>query len=273
MTQQRTVGLTVIHAVLIVLAALTLYPFLQMLNLSLKSIYQYQVNALGLTLPLHFDNYWHAWSVVRSYLWNSTLLTLVSTAGVVLFSSISAYTLARYRFPGRDAIFVALMALLMIPGVLTLIPSFLLVVRLGLSNTHWAIILPSWAAQAFNVFLLKTFFASLPEELFEAARIDGASHLALWMHIAVPLSKPMMGTVAILNVLGVWGDYVWPSLVLRDQRLWTVPLGLVFLSAQRNPNPGAEMAANVIAALPILLLFSLTVRTFIRGLTSGALKV
>ena len=121
--------------------------------------------------------------------------------------------------------------------------------------------------------MLRTFVESLPEELFEAARIDGAGHLQLYWHITVPLSAPVLSVLAILNVLQNWNDYIWPLLVIRENALRTIPLGLVYLKSAPVPDPGAEMASYVLASLPLLVLFVFTMRSFVQGLTTGALKV
>jgi ABC-type glycerol-3-phosphate transport system permease component len=123
------------------------------------------------------------------------------------------------------------------------------------------------------IFVLRTFIQSLPEELFEAGRMDGAGHMQLYWHIAVPLSAPVLSTLAILNVLQTWNDYIWPLLVIRENALRTVPLGLVYLKSSPIPDPGAEMASYVIASVPLLFLFLAAMKSFVQGLTTGALKV
>jgi len=162
---------------------------------------------------------------------------------------------------------------MMLPGILGLIPRFILIVQLGLVNSLWGLILVYWAWQVFMIFVLRTFLQSLPEELFEAARMDGAGHLQLYWHVAVPLSTPVLSVLAILNVLQTWNDYIWPLLVIRENALRTIPLGLVYLKSAPIPDPGAEMASYVIASLPLLAMFVFTMRTFVQGLTTGAIKV
>ncbi|MGC8890905.1 MAG: carbohydrate ABC transporter permease, partial [bacterium] len=207
---------------------------------------------------------------------NSGIVTTSSVFGVLLIGSVSAFTFARFNFPGKDLLFFAILSLLMIPGILTLVPSFLLVKRLGLLNTYWALILPYISGgQVFGIFILRSFIASLPEELFESARVDGASTLQTFFSIAIPLSKPILVTVAIMNILGTWNDYVWPLVTIPDGRLWTITVGIVSFSSQYG---GLEMwgpmfAGYVIASIPLIILFFFTMRYFIAGLTSGALKV
>jgi len=164
---------------------------------------------------------------------------------------------------------------LMIPGVLTLVPAFLLVKTLGLMNTYWALILPYIAGgQIFAIFVLRSFIASLPEELFEAARLDGASTMQAFRNIVIPLSKPILVTIAIMNVLGTWNDYIWPLVTIPDSKLWTISVGIVtFGSSFRGLESWGPMFAGfVIASVPMVILFLFTMRYFIAGLTSGAIK-
>ena len=162
--------------------------------------------------------------------------------GVLVIASISGFVFARYNFPGRELFFFAILALLMIPGVLTLVPAFLLVKNLGLINTYWALILPYMAGgQIFAIFILRSFIAGLPEELFEAARLDGASTLQAFRHIVIPLSKPILVTIAVMNVLGTWNDYIWPLVTISDSKLWTISVGIVtFGSSFRGWRVGGQ---------------------------------
>jgi multiple sugar transport system permease protein/raffinose/stachyose/melibiose transport system permease protein len=190
-------------------------------------------------------------------------------------ASVSVFVFARFNFPGREFLFFAVLALLMIPGVLTLVPAFLLIKSFGLLNTYWALILPYVSGgQIFAIFILRSFIASLPEELFESARLDGASTLQLFANIAVPLSKPTLVTIAIMNILGTWNDYIWPLVTIPDGRRWTISVGVVTFSNQYGglESWGPMFAGFVIASMPLIILFLFTMRYFIAGLTSGAIK-
>jgi multiple sugar transport system permease protein/raffinose/stachyose/melibiose transport system permease protein len=264
-----------IHIILLLLGILTFYPFVFTIVTSFKDNFQFIHNFWGVTWPIHLSNYKDAWSRISRYILNSGIVTTSSVFGVLLVASVSAFTFARFDFPGKDLLFFAILSLLMIPGILTLVPSFLLVKRLGLLNTYWALILPYISGgQVFAIFILRSFIASLPEELFESARVDGASTLQTFFSIAIPLSKPILVTVAIMNILGTWNDYVWPLVTIPDGRLWTITVGIVSFSSQYS---GLEMwgpmfAGYVIASIPLIVLFFFTMRYFIAGLTSGALK-
>jgi ABC-type glycerol-3-phosphate transport system permease component len=264
---------TLSHAALWLLLVLTLAPFGLMLVRSFKSFPQAMQTGLLPSLPLHYAGYLRAWDAIHQYVFNSLFVSVASLAGALLFASLSSYVFGRCNFPGRTLLFYWLITLMMLPGILGLIPRFILIVRLGMINSLWGLILVYWASQVFMIFVLRTFVESLPEELFEAARIDGAGHLQLYWDITVPLSAPVLSVLAILNVLQTWNDYIWPLLVIRDNALRTIPLGLVYLKSAPIPDPGAEMASYVLASVPLLVIFAFAMRSFVQGLTTGALKV
>jgi len=143
-----------------------------------------------------------------------------------------------------------------------------------LSNSWFGLFFPYWAGgQVIAIYILRVFFESLPEEMFEAARIDGASHIGLYWRITLPLSGSILSVIAIMNIIGTWNDYVWPMIVLAQEKKRTIAVGLTFLRDTRHPNPGVEMAAYVIASIPMFLLFLATMRTFVRGMQAGAIKM
>jgi len=264
-----------LHLLLIFLGICTFYPLLFTLFTSFKDNSQFYSTFWGPALPLHWSNYADAWRQLYPVLLNTVLVGVVSAFGVVFLASLAAYVFARHRFPGSSVFFYAIIALLMIPGVLTLIPLFLLVKDLGLLNTYWVLILPYIAGgQAFAIFVLRSFIAALPEEIFESARIDGADEFTIYRRIATPMAKPILGTLAILSLLSTWNDYIWPSVTLRNQDLWTISLKLVSFSSQwaSLQQYGPMFAGYVIASIPLLLLFMFTMRLFIEGLSTGALK-
>ncbi len=264
-----------IHLILAGLAILTFYPFVFMVITSFKTTPQFTHNFWGLVWPPELANYRDAWVRISPYILNSGFVSGISVIGVVTVASISAFVFARFNFPGREVLFFAILALLMIPGILTLVPAFLLIKRFGLLNTFWALILPYISGgQIFAIFILRSFIASLPEELFESARLDGASTLQAFTHLAIPLSKPILVTIAIMNILSTWNDYIWPLVTIPDGRRWTVSVGIVSFSSQYSglQNWGPMFAGFVIASVPLIILFLFTMRYFIAGLTSGAIK-
>ncbi len=249
-------------------------PVLIMFIRSWKTLPQVGRSQIFPTLPLHYGNYIEAWELVNRYLLNTIFVVVLSVIGVLLLSSITAFVFARYNFPGKNFLFILLLALLMIPGVIGFVPSIILVLKwFGLSNNYLGVLLPYWSGgQVFAIFVLRTFFESLPEEMYEAARLDGANHLDLYWRITLPLSGPILSVIAILNIIATWNDYVWPLIVLAQESKRTIAVGLTFLRDTKTPDPGVEMATYVIASIPMFILFLVTMKTFIRGLSSGAIK-
>ena len=275
MVGQRRLSVFNAYFVLGTLLFLTMIPYMVMVIRSFKSLNQTGISQVFPTLPLHYGNYVQAWGMISQFMLNSVAIVVLTLAGVLVLSTITGYVFARYRFPGREFLFWLIMALLMVPGIISLIPLFVFVASdLQLKNNYLGLLLPYWAGgQVFAIFVLRTFFQSLPEELYESARLDGAGHLRLYWNLTLPLSGPILSVIAILNILGTWNDYLWPLLIMTDVNMRTVTIGLTFLRDTAFPRPGVEMAAYVIASIPMFLLFLATMRTFIRGITAGALKL
>lgn len=262
-----------LNIVLVILAVFTLLPFLMMFNISFKSMAQFYYDPLGVTMPLRFDNYVRAAEVLWRPILNTAYVAILSIAGTLLTASLAAYAFARFRFPGSSLLFYLVIALMMIPGILLLVPRYVITARLGLAESFWGLIIPYIAGgQVFNVFVLKTFFASIPQELLDAARIDGANELRIFRSIVMALSKPILGTLAILQLLGVWNDFIWPFVVITDPTKRTLTVQLRFLQGLFGSEWGRIMAGYAIGSLPLILVFALFTRPFIEGITSGAIK-
>lgn len=262
------------HAILFLLVLLTFIPFWILIVTSLKSVDQFYHSLVLPELPIHWDNYITAWGVVRRYILNSAVVTASVVSGVLIVSSMSAFAFARYRFFGRTVLFYMIIGLLMVPGILTLVPAFVWIRDLGLLNSRWALILPGITnEQVFAIFVLRAFMAGLPEELFEAARVDGAGMLRSYWHIAVPLCRPILSVVVITTALSMWNDYTWPLVVLDKPSLFTIPIGLSYFQGMFQTDYGPMMAGYVIASLPLLVLFFFAMRQFVQGLTGGAFKM
>ena len=263
------------HLALLFAGLLTFYPFIFELQTSVKTSFQFQHEFWMPTWPPELLNYKDAFTQIWPYLVNSFVVSGVTVILVLILASLSAFTFARFDFPGREFLFMGILGLLMIPGILTLVPSFLLIRDFGLIGTRYALILPYLSGgQVFAIFILRSFIASLPEELFEAARIDGASNLRMYFRIVLPLSKPILVTIAVMNILSTWNDYIWPLVTLPDSKLWTITIGIVSFTGhfQGLEAWGQMFAGYVIASLPLIILFIFTMRAFISGLTSGAIK-
>lgn len=215
-----------------------------------------------------------AWRVIRPYMFNTFFVCALTALGVVLLGSGTGYVLARYKFLGKQTVFIFVISTMMFPGVLTLVPSFLLVRRLGLLNTYWAMILPFVATgQVFAIFVFKSFFEGLSEDLFESARIDGAGHFRLYWNIVIPLSKPVFSVVLVMNVLGTWNNFLWPFIVNPEGKNHLVASGLFVLANSAYASNFATMYAGyALSSIPLLILLILATKPFIRGIASGAFK-
>lgn len=259
---------------LLILLFLTLVPIIFMLITSLKNRGQIFTQFWALPNPPLWENYQAGWNGMRTYIVNSLLFGTVSVLAVVGLSSLSGYVFARHRFPGKEVIYLGILALMMIPGVLTLIPSFVLVRQLGILDTPWALILP-WTAggQVFGILLCRSFFATLPQELFEAARIDGASEINLYWRLALPLSLPILVTLSIMHFVGVYNDFIWPLITITDPAKQVVGVGLrQFVNQWGVVDIGGQMAGYAVSVIPLLILFTFGMKYYIQGVTAGALK-
>jgi ABC-type glycerol-3-phosphate transport system permease component len=264
----------VLYLTLAVFLVLTFVPLAIMVTMSFRNNGQIYANFWGLPDPWLFSNYVQGFTSVIHYAVNSIADSLASVALIVVLSSLSGYVFARHRFPGKEVLYVLILGLLMIPGILTLIPAFVLTHQLGIWNTPLALILP-WTAggQVLGIFLCRSFIASLPEELFEAGRIDGAGELQLWYRVAVPLSWPILMTIAILSMVNNYNDFIWPLLVISSDSLQVISVGLTqFTTAHGVTDYGPQMAAYVVASIPLLIVFLFGMKYFIQGITSGAIK-
>jgi ABC-type glycerol-3-phosphate transport system permease component len=268
-------GQVAAHAILLVLVILSLYPFAYMLITSVKSIDQFYHSYFEPTLPIHFENYLEAWSQVSRYMVNSISVTAISVVAVLLFASLAGYVFARYRFPGSEILFMTVMLVMMVPAILNMLPVFVTLRDVGLLDTHLALIVVYVSqGQVLGVYIFRNFFISIPDELLDAAEIDGAGDLLTLWRVIVPLSKPIIFTVAVMSTLTFWNEYIWPLIILSSQRLWTITLGLVVFESRYAGMAawGPLFSGYVIASVPLILLFAFSMKYFVAGLTAGAVK-
>ncbi len=276
-TRYRTRNDLYRHAFLIFVCVLIIFPYVLTIIMSLKDFNQFNHNEFLPTLPFHFDNYFSrtgAFNTIWRYILNTIFVAAVSAAGAVAIAALTAHVFARYSFPGRETLYFLVIALLMIPGILTLVPQFLLIKSFGLFNTPWALIIPYISGgQVLAIFILRQFFAALPEELFEAARMDGASEFRAFVSISLPMSQSILGVVTIMHLLHSWNDLIWPLVTLTTPEKFTLTLGLYAYRNDNWTNWGPLFAGYVIASIPLLIVFAFTSRLFVEGLSSGALKL
>jgi multiple sugar transport system permease protein len=263
------------HILLIPAALIFLLPFLWMLSTSLKPDAQlFAYPPIWLPSPLEWSNYPESVSYVPffTYLKNTLIISLSSMVGVVISSSLAAYSLSRIQWPGRHILFLITIATLMLPFQVTLIPVFLVFSRLGWVGDFRPLILPQFFGYAYYIFLLRQFFMTIPFELSEAAHIDGASEWRIFWSVILPLAKPALATVAVFQFIRSWTDYLNPLIYLNDQNLYTLQLGLQQYSSQYGREWGLLMAAAVLITLPPIIIFFLTQRTFVQGVTLTGIK-
>jgi sn-glycerol 3-phosphate transport system permease protein len=223
---------------------------------------------------LEWRNYVEAWQSApfADFYINSLVTTIVGTLLEVANALLTAYAFVFLRFPFKRFLFAVLLAALMVPGHVVLLPNYLIVSDLGWINTYQGIIVPG-AASAFGAFLLRQHMLTLPEEIIDAARVDGAGHLRRLFSVVLPLSRPMVITVTIVSLVGKWNDFVWPLIVTNTNSMRTLPVGLLMLkNSEGYVNWGAVMAATVFVVLPVLIVFFIAQRYIVAGLTQGAVK-
>lgn len=250
-----------------------LFPAAWMISTSLKPDDQVALTN-WIPNPIVWKNYIKAWNSVpfTRYTINTAVYALVVVAADVISNSLVAYGFAKLRFPGRNVLFGVLLATMMIPGMVTMIPQYVLFAKLKWVGSYLPLVVPHFFAGAFFTFLIRQFFLGVPEELSEAARIDGASELWIWWRVVMPLSKPVLATVAIFSFEGAWNDYVGPVLYLSNSKLYTLQIGLAMFKSTSDTQWQHLMAASIVVMLPIIVLFSAFQRYFVEGAAVSGIK-
>jgi multiple sugar transport system permease protein len=257
-------------------AAFLLFPLVWMVSSSLKPDgMEFVYPPKLLPNPVVWQNFPRAFSVQPLLLFtrNSAIVALATTLGAVISSSMVGYGFARLRFWGRDFLFGLLVATMILPEIVTLIPTFLLFRAIGWNNTFLPLIVPFWLGGGpFKVFLMRQFYLGLPVELEEAARIDGAGTLTIWLRIMAPLAAPAHIAVAIFSFIGAWNEFLRPLVFLSDKRLWTFAVGLKFFIHENYANWNLIMAAALVMMLPVAILFLVAQRYFVQGVAVSGLS-
>lgn len=269
-----TISQVILNVTIIILLFTLIYPLVMAVWCSFKSDQGFMYTKWYPTLPLRIGNYTTVLPKIWRYIVNTVFVAIVGTTGMLMISAASAYTFARLKFPGKEVIFMSFMALMMVPGVLTLIPNYMLYKTFGLLDSYWALILPSFIAPIGSVFLLRSFFRGIPEEVFESARMDGAKELTVFFKICLPLSVPILATLCIMSVNGTWNSYFWPLITIRKNELLTISAGLITrFQSEYGTNYPLSFSGYMFASIPLLLIFIFANQYYIEGITSAAIKL
>ncbi len=266
-----------IYFVLLVGAILAITPFFYMISTSLMTLGE-TINRQLLPAVPQFDNYAVAWNEARfsQYFLNSVIITAVTITGLLFTSILAGYAFARIEFPGRNVIFMMLLATMMIPGTVTFIPNFILIRGDVIPWGSWINSLPAltvpFMAHAFSIFLLRQFFMGIPNDLWDAARIDGAEHARFLTSVVIPMSKPVVMTVTLLSFIASWNNFLWPLLVTTTPKWRPLMVGLWTFVTEAGPETQLLMAGAVITIIPVLIIYFITQKQFTEGIATSGLK-
>jgi len=274
MKKNRVISSILKYMMLLGLTALMMGPFLWMLSASLKlskDVFSFPVEWIP-KVP-RWKNYQDIWTRIPlgRFIGNTVKITLIVTFLQVLTSSFAAYAFAKLRFKGRDTLFLLYVSTIAVPWQAYMVPQFIIMSKMGLNNTHLAIILLQ-AFSAFGVFMMRQFYMGIPDELCEAARIDGLSEYGIWGKIMLPLSKPALSTLVIFTFVNTWNDFLGPMIYLTKTELKTVQIGLRMFISQYSSEYGLIMAASVVTLIPIIVVFLALQKNFVQGVASAGLK-
>ncbi len=272
----RILGQTLLHLSMAILLFCMIYPLIMSVWCAFKTVQEYEISKFYPTLPLKISNLVTAFDKVGGYMYNTIAVAIFGVAGALFIAALASYAFAKMDFPGKALFFTLVLCLMMIPGILTLVPQFLMYKSMRLNNTLWAILLPQLTmAPVGSVFLLSMFFKSLPRDLFSAAEIDGATEFQVFRMVAVPLCMSILITLAIQQINSLWNDYIWPMTVIStNYEKLTVSAGLIVefrnLYSQNMP---VTYSGYLIASLPLVIIFIFGNKFYIQGLISSSIKM
>ena len=270
----RTIGSGGSFMVLVLLACTMLVPFLWMISTALMSELEvYQFPPRFIPSALRWNNFAEAMQLqpFGRFFLNTAIVAAATVGGQLLFCSMAAYAFARMRFLWREKLFALYLLTMMIPAIVTIIPAFLIINAFGWVNTYWALFTPTLSS-VWGIFLLRQFFLTIPRDLEDAARVDGAGDLTIFWRIILPLSKPALATLAIFSFMASWKDFLWPLIVTNRTDMRTVEVGIANFNNLYSTDWPHQMAAAVVVMLPIIIVFFLAQRHFVRGITLTGLK-
>lgn len=267
-----------IYVILILGAFLSLVPFIWMVSTSLKSLGE-ALGSVFFPSEMHFENYAEAWrrALFSEYFVNSILITVITLSGGITFSVLAAYAFARMEFPGRDLIFSVMLSTMMIPAMVFIIPNFLTVTWLGRIGpipwiNNWPALTIPFMGSIFSIFMLRQFFAQVPDELFDAAQIDGAGHLRFLLQVVMPLSKAPILVILVLSFIGTWNSLAWPMLVTNTPEWRPISVGLMNFVNEAGQEINLTMAGAFITIIPILIIYFFTQKQFTESIARSGLK-
>jgi multiple sugar transport system permease protein len=282
-SQIQKVQRLIVQALLIGLSAVFLFPFLWLLSTALKPIEETMTQPpTWIPSEWQWDNFRLA--IIRGheslgyypflvYARNTVVLCVLTVSGTVFSNALVAYSFARLRWPGREVAFAITLATMMVPFPVLMVPTFALFRNLDWIGTYRPLWIPAWFGSAFSIFLLRQFFRTIPFELSEAAKLDGASEWRIFRDVILPLSKPALAVVALFSFMGAWNDFLGPLIYLLDQKTFTLSLGLQFYQSQAGGTQWNQlMAASAMVIAPVIILFFFTQRLFIQGIAITGLK-
>lgn len=274
MKQVKTgVRLTIVYILLVALALFMMGPFLWLLSVSLMPWKNVFANPPAI-LPtfIDFDNYVKVWQFMNfpKYIYNTVVITVLGVVTNVVLSSLTAYPLATFRFKGRDLVFTLLVATMIIPSSTAMIVHYLTIQSLHLTGSFLGVVLPS-AVSVFNIFLMRQTFLGIPSDVRDSGKMDGASEFRIWLQLILPLVKPAIAVISLLEMMAFWNNFLWPIVVLDDPQKYPLAAALTYLNGQFSYNFGWIAAGTMISVLPIIIVFLFTQRYYMEGM-AGAIK-
>ena len=276
MKSKKKISKSIIYIILLFISFVCLVPFYWMIRSSLMDMSQiFTMPPIWIPKPIKFSNYKEALTMLPfgRYFLNTLFVVVFTVLGTVITSSLCAYSFSRIEWKGRDTVFGILLTAMMIPFAVTLIPTFIGWQKLGVVNSYAPLIVPAWfGGGIFNVFLLRQFFRTIPKELDEAARIDGAGHFTIYSKIIIPLSKPSLIVVSLFSFMGSWNDFLGPLVYLNDGDKFTLSLGLMQFQGMYSAQWQYMMAAATVVLVPIVIIFFIGQKYFIEGISMSGMK-
>ncbi len=271
--QKLSPGRIAAHILLFAMAVVVLTPLVWLVAATTKGKndqFHYTFFAPTITAQ-NFLDLFKKTEVLQRNIWNSTFLASITVLVQLFFSSLAGFSLAKYEFKGKKPITILMLATLMIPGQLTMAPLFELLHRLGLVDTYLGLIIPG-AVSVFGIFLFRQSISQVPDELLQAARMDGCSEFGIYWNVVMPVSRPMTGAFCLISFMGTWNSFLWPQIILHNRELFTLPIALSQMVGVYSQEYGMLMAGTLIAVLPVFILFLVLQKEFVAGLTAGAVK-